>query len=227
MALDIAYEDNDVIICNKLPGIASQSDKTFERDLLSEVLTYRKEKGESSVAHIINRLDKPVGGLVLFAKNKKTAALLSAMSGEHSIEKKYYAVVKGELLGKGEFTDYLLKEPKGNVSRIVKEGTNGAKKAVLGYEALEQKTIGEAVYTLVRVSLHTGRHHQIRVQFSGRGHGLYGDMKYNSDFKDVRGVVPALFAYSLAFNNPNGVDRIKVQVEPKGLMADFEYFKKD
>ena len=117
MALDIAYEDNYVIICNKLPGVASQSDKTFERDLLSEVLTYRKEKGEPSIAHIINRLDKPVGGLVLFAKNKKTAAQLSAMSGEHSIEKKYYAVVKGELSEKGEFTDFLLKEAKGNVSK--------------------------------------------------------------------------------------------------------------
>lgn len=225
MALDIAYEDNYVIICNKLPGVASQSDKTFERDLLSEVLTYRKEKGEPSIAHIINRLDKPVGGLVLFAKNKKTAAQLSAMSGERSIEKKYYAVVKGELSEKGEFTDFLLKEAKGNVSKIVKEGTNGAKKAVLGYEALEQKKIGDEVYTLVRVSLHTGRHHQIRVQFSGRGHALYGDMKYNSDFKEKRGVVPALFAYSLAFNNPNGVDRIKVQVKPQGLIWDFEYFK--
>lgn len=227
MALDIAYEDNDVIICNKLPGVASQSDRTFERDLLSEVLTYRKEKGEAAAAHIINRLDKPVGGLVLFAKNKKTAAQLSAMSGEHSIEKKYYAVVKGELSEKGEFTDFLLKEAKGNVSKIVKEGTNGAKKAVLGYEALEQKKIGDEVYTLVRVSLHTGRHHQIRVQFSGRGHALYGDMKYNAAFKEERGVVPALFAYSLAFNNPNGVDRIKVQVKPQGLIWDFEYFKQD
>ncbi len=227
MALNIAYEDNDVIICNKLPGTASQSDRSFERDLLSEVLLYRKEKGEAAAAHIINRLDKPVGGLVLFAKNKKTAALLSAMSGEHSIEKKYYAVVKGELSGKGEMIDYLLKDGKNNVSRVVQEGSKDAKKAVLSYEAIEQKLVDGEIYTLVRVSLHTGRHHQIRVQFSQRGHALYGDVKYNKDFMQQRGVTPALFAYSLAFNNPNGAERVKVLVEPQGKIWEFEYFKKD
>jgi 23S rRNA pseudouridine1911/1915/1917 synthase len=81
------------------------------------------------------------------------------------------------------------------------------------------------MYTLVKIQLYTGRHHQIRVQFSGRGHGLYGDVKYNPDFKERRGVVPALFAYSLSFNNPNGVERIRVEVNPQGKIWDFEYFK--
>ena len=224
MGLNIVYEDKDIIICNKAPGVASQSDRSFDRDLMSEVLVYRTEHGEPAAAHIINRLDKPVGGLVLFAKDKKTASFLSAMSGEHSIEKKYYAVVSGELTGKGEFVDYLMKDAGGNVSRIVTEGTKGAKKAVLGYEALEQRMIAGKRYTLVRVILHTGRHHQIRVQFSGRGHALYGDMKYNKDFSGVRGVTPALFAYSLAFNNPKGVDRVKVEVLPQGKIWEFEYF---
>lgn len=226
MTANIVYEDNNIIICEKLPGVASQSDRTFETDLLSSVLTYRAAKGEMAMAHIINRLDKPVGGLVLFAKDKKTAALLSALSGEHSIEKKYFAVVKGCVTGKGEFTDYLLKDSKGNMSRIVPEKTNGAKKAMLAYEALESKEIDGVMYTLVKIQLYTGRHHQIRVQFSGRGHGLYGDMKYNPDFTDRRGVTPALFAYSLSFNNPNGVDRIRVEVLPQGKIWDFEYFKK-
>lgn len=225
MGLDIAYEDKDIIICNKAPGIASQSDRTFDRDLLSEVLVYRTGQGEPAAAHIINRLDKPVGGLVLFAKDKRTASLLSAMSGEHSIEKKYYAVVSGELTGKGEFIDYLMKDAKDNVSRIVAEGTKGAKKAVLSYEALEQRLIEGKMYTLVRVLLHTGRHHQIRVQFAGRGYALYGDMKYNEEFAGQRGVTPALFAYSLAFNNPKGADRVKVEVMPQGKIWEFEYFK--
>lgn len=227
MALNIAYEDEDVIICNKLPGVLSQSDRSFEKDLQSEILLYMKEKGEKPVAYIINRLDKPVGGLVLFAKNKKTAAFLSAMSGEHSIEKKYYAVVKGRLTDKGEFVDYLLKDSNNNISRIVQKGTTNSKKAVLGYEALEQKNIDGETYTLVRISLHTGRHHQIRVQFSGRGFALYGDVKYNNDFNNRRGITPALFAYSLAFNNPKGAERIKVEIKPEGKIWEFEYFQKE
>lgn len=226
MIPNIVYEDNNIIICEKPPGVASQSDRSFETDLLSSVLTYRAGKGEAATAHIINRLDKPVGGLVLFAKDKKTAAALSALSGEHSIEKKYFAVVKGCITGKGEFTDYMLKDSKANVSRIVPAKSDGAKKAVLAYEALESKELDGVMYTLVRIQLYTGRHHQIRVQFADRGHGLYGDVKYNSDFAGKRGVTPALFAYSLSFNNPNGVDRVRVEVLPEGKIWDFEYFKR-
>lgn len=224
MKLKIAYEDNHILICEKPVGVASQSDKSFETDLTSAVLTYRASKDEPVVAHIINRLDKPVGGLVLFAKDKATAAGLSALSGEHSIEKKYYAVVKGQMESKGEFTDYLLKDAKDNVSKVVSKETAGAKKAVLSYEAIEQKEIDGVFYTLVKIRLHTGRHHQIRVQFSHRGYALYGDMKYNSEFAGKRGVSPALFAYSLSFNNPNGAERIKVEIKPEGNIWNFEYF---
>lgn len=210
----IVYEDNNIIICNKPAGVASQSDKTFEKDLLSQVLTYRTSKGETPYAAIINRLDKPVSGLVLFAKDKKTAAGLSALSGEHSIEKYYYALVEGELEEKGEFVDYLLKDPKANASKIVKEGTQGAKKARLLYEKIRTKEIDGIKYTMVRVKLLTGRHHQIRVQFSGHGHALYGDLKYNKSFADKRGVFPALFAYHLSFKNPAGIDQITVEIEP-------------
>ena len=97
----------------------SQSDRTFEQDLVSYVLTHRTEQNEPAYAAIINRLDKPVGGLVLFAKNKKAAAGLSAVSGEHGIEKNYYALVKGSPCDKGEFTDYLLKD--GKIPRAVKK----------------------------------------------------------------------------------------------------------
>ena len=114
----IVYEDDNIIVCNKPVGMPSQSDRTFEQDLVSYVLTHRTEQNEPAYAAIINRLDKPVGGLVLFAKNKKAAAGLSAVSGEHGIEKNYYALVKGSPCDKGEFTDYLLKDGKNNISTV-------------------------------------------------------------------------------------------------------------
>jgi 23S rRNA pseudouridine1911/1915/1917 synthase len=221
----IVYEDNNILICNKPVGMASQSERSFDVDLLSKVLTYRTEKGEDAYAAIINRLDKPVGGLVLFAKDKRTAAGLSAISGKHSIEKYYYAVVTGNPGEKGEYTDWLLKESKGNVSRAVAENTTGAKKAVLNFTTLETKEIEGVEYSLVKVRLMTGRHHQIRLQFATHGHGLYGDMKYNPAFADRRGVTPALFAYHLGFDNPVGAYRISVEVKPEGAIWDFEYFK--
>lgn len=225
MRPNIVYEDDNIIICNKRPGMASQSEKGFEVDLLSSVMTYRTQKKESAATHIINRLDKPVGGLVLFAKDKSTAAALSALSGEHSIEKMYYAVVEGTTEPKGELKDFLVKDAKNNVSRVCKEDEKDAKKALLSYETLETKEIEGKLYSLVRIKLYTGRHHQIRVQFSSRGHALYGDIKYNKNFCGKRGVVPALFAYSLSFNNPSGAERIRVEVKPEGKSWDFEYFK--
>ena len=225
MKPNIVYEDEQIIICNKRPGVASQSEKGFEVDLLSSVLTYRTQKKEPAVAHVINRLDKPVGGLVLFAKDKQTAAALSALSGEHSIEKTYYAVVEGILEDKGEFKDFLVKDGKTNVSRVCDANEKDAKKALLSYETLETRKIDGQTYSLVRIKLYTGRHHQIRVQFSSRGHALYGDMKYNKNFAGKRGVVPALFAYSLSFNNPSGAERIRVEVKPEGKIWDFEYFR--
>lgn len=216
MKPDIVYEDADIIICNKPAGIPSQSDRSFDADLLGAVKTYRSERGDKGDTFIVNRLDKPVGGLVLFALNKRTAAALSAMTGEHSVEKCYYAVVCGNTEQKGSFNDWLLKEAKANYSRAVPEGTAGAKKAALAYETLGSGQLDGTVYSLVRIRLYTGRHHQIRVQFAAHGHELYGDIKYNRAFLGKKGVTPALFAYMLSFNNPSGAERISVEVKPSG-----------
>lgn len=215
MKPDIVYEDKHIIICNKPAGVSSQSDKSFDVDLTSQVLTYRTSKKEPAQAHIINRLDKPVGGLVLFAKDKETAAKLSALSGEHSIEKSYYALVSGDVKEKDILTDYLLKDAKNNISKVVSENTSGAKKASLIYEKIGSKTIAGKQYSLVKIRLFTGRHHQIRVQFASRNHPLYGDVKYNPEFAAKRGVrvTPALFAYRLSFENPYGAERITVEVD--------------
>ncbi|MCM1307269.1 MAG: RluA family pseudouridine synthase [Butyrivibrio sp.] len=223
MKPDIAYEDANIIICVKPQGMPSQSDRTFDADLLGAVRAYQMERGKTGDAFIINRLDKPVGGLVLFALNKKTASALSAMTGAHSIEKSYYAVVCGETKPKGSFTDWLLKEQKENLSKAVPEGTAGAKKASLAYETLASRRLEDGVCSLVRIRLFSGRHHQIRVQFAAHGHALYGDVKYNPVFAGRRGVLPALFAYMLSFNNPFGAERISVEIEPSGgIWQEFE-----
>ena len=216
MKPDIVYEDGNIIICNKPAGIASQSDRTFDADLLGGVKTYRSERGDKGDTFIINRLDKPVGGLVLFALNKRTAAALSAMSGARSIEKCYYAVVCGVTEPKGAYSDWLIKEPKENYSKAVPEGTPGAKKAVLNYETLASNMIDGVMYSLVGIRLRTGRHHQIRVQFASRGHAIYGDTKYNPAFAGKRGVTPALFAYMLSFSDPSGAERVSVEIKPEG-----------
>lgn len=225
MKPDIVYEDGNIIICNKPAGVASQSDRSFDADLLGGVKTYRSERGDKGETFIINRLDKPVGGLVLFALNKRTAAALSAMSGERSIEKRYYAVVCGETEPKGAYNDWLLKEPKENYSKTVPDGTPGAKKAALTYETIASRMIDGTVYSLVGIRLHTGRHHQIRVQFASHGHAVYGDTKYNQAFASRRGVTPALFAYMLSFNNPSGADRVSVVIKPEGgVWQEFERY---
>lgn len=106
---DIVYEDDNIIVCNKKAGVASQSERSFANDLTSMLMTYLVSSGRKCNVHIINRLDKPVEGLVLYALNKKAAAGLSALSGEHAIEKYYYAVVTGRPENKGNYTDYLLR----------------------------------------------------------------------------------------------------------------------
>lgn len=223
--LQIAYEDEHIIICNKPAGLASQSERSLYPDLNGMVYTYLVKKGVKKEPHIINRLDKPVGGLVLFALDSKTAAALSAFSGSHSIEKCYYAIVKGEVEESGRYTDYLVKNNTSNFSKIGSADDEDAKKAVLDYERLETKMLGNELYSLVRVKLHTGRHHQIRVQMAGHNHPIYGDVKYNQDFFGQRQVVPQLFAYRLSFNNPWGAERITVEVAPEGKFTEFAYFK--
>lgn len=191
----IIYEDKDMIICHKQSGWLSQSDKSFAVDMVSALRAYRSRKGEDSYIAVINRLDRPVSGLVLFAKNPKSAAKLTAKMQQNHINKYYYAVVCGKLSEKsGTFVDYLVKDGKTNISRVttnIKEG----KRAELEYEVLCEKE----EHSLVRIHLKTGRHHQIRVQFASRGLPLLGDFKYNPMVKENGNI--ALCAYRLEISN--------------------------
>lgn len=191
----IIYEDKDMIICHKQSGWLSQSDKSFAVDMVSALRAYRTGRGEDSYIAVINRLDRPVSGLVLFAKNPGAAAKLTAKMQQNQINKYYYAVVCGKLSQKsGTFVDYLVKDGKTNTSRVT-TNTKEGKRAKLEYDVLGEKD----GHSLVRIHLRTGRHHQIRVQFASRGLPLLGDFKYNPMVRGNGNI--ALCAYRLEISN--------------------------
>lgn len=214
---NIIFENEEYIVYNKPAGMLVQSNTSFDVDLVSLLMTYLAQKGEKTQISVINRLDRPVSGLVLLAKNKEAASKLSGELAAGRIEKKYMAVIHGELPEKtGTLTDYLLKDSKNNMSRVVSDKVKDAKKAVLEYEVLKT----EQALSLVCIRLITGRHHQIRVQFASRGHALYGDTKYNSDQGRTGGWVPvALCSFQMSFLGRT------FTIEPQG--GAFEYFQKD
>ena len=187
--LKVLYEDDEILVVIKPAGVESQAAKRFAPDMVSEVkkhLVINKSctSGKEPYVGVIHRLDKPVSGVMVYAKTKRAAAALSEQVQSHKMKKIYTAVVHGRPVNMVDnYVDYMVKTPDGNYSQVVDKGITGAKKAELSYEVL--KTIdGEAAgmpgkeLSLVRVALKTGRHHQIRVQMAHHGTPLYGDMKY-------------------------------------------------
>lgn len=213
MNLQILYEDDKMLVCNKPTGVLAQSGKSFDVDMVSALMTYRKKKGEDTFIGVINRLDRQVSGLMIFAKTKNEAAKLNKLMQQNLFDKQYYAVIYGiPSEEKGIFVDYLLKDGKNNTASVVEKEVKDAKYAKLEYQVIKSIT-EEATgltLTLVRIHLITGRHHQIRVQFSHRGLGLVGDTKYGNGVNvpggsivdsnlDKNGI--ALCAYSLQVGN--------------------------
>lgn len=191
--LEILYEDNHIIVVVKPFNILSQSDDTKDIDMLTLIKSYLKEKYNKPgnvYLGLIHRLDRPTGGIMVFAKTSKAASRLSEQIRLNLFTKKYLAIVNGYLSEKsGVFEDYILK--KEDNSSVI---SNLGKYAKLEYEVLKEKYN----LSLVNIILHTGRHHQIRVQFASRNHPLYGDQRYGKSSKKQL----ALFAYYLSFNHP-------------------------
>ena len=207
--LNVLYEDNHIIVVEKPVNVLSQSDSTNDVDLLSMVKDYVKvkyNKPGNVYIGLIHRLDRPVGGIMVFARTSKAASRLSEQVQKHEFSKKYLAVVNGKVSDSGEFVDKLERLSNGNT--IVSK--NG-KEPILNYKLVEYNKDKDC--SLVEINLKTGRHHQIRVQFSSRGHALCGDQRYGVEDKTQI----ALFAYHLSFTHPVSKERMEFELKPKQI----------
>lgn len=227
MKLNILYEDKEILVVEKPVGMESQSSRSFEPDMVSEVKKHinmlSPNTGEPYVG-VIHRLDKPVGGVMVYAKTKGAAESLSRQVSGHQMEKTYYAVVCGKPVENSvTYVDYLWKDGKNNCSKIVDKGIKGAKLAELHVQVVDNQNIGEEEYSLTKITLKTGRHHQIRVQLAGHGTPLWGDQKYNTSVQSwPAGSDVALFACRLSFSHPVTKKRMTFSAKPKGKI--FEMF---
>ena len=194
--INIIYEDNHLLVVEKPVNIPVQEDSSKDLDflnILKKFIKKRDNKPGNVYLGLIHRLDRPVGGIMVFAKTSKCAQRLSKQVQNHEFKKQYYAVTINEVKPhNGTFIDTLLKDEKNNTVKVDKKG----KEAILNYELIEYKNN----MSLVKIDLKTGRSHQIRVQFSSRGYPLYGDHKYNLNVKTKSDI--ALFSHQISFNHP-------------------------
>lgn len=230
MELSILYEDQNIIVCHKPAGIATQTARVGQCDMVSEITGYLARRqgngGKLPYVGVVHRLDQPVEGILAFAKDKGAAAELGRQITANEMQKYYEAVVCGkEIPLKGELTDFLLKDGKTNTSKVVSKQEKGAKLAKLTYEVIERKEYdgGQGAQPLwlgrVRIHLLTGRHHQIRVQMANAGLSLLGDRKYGSpearEASERLGIPSiALCASELHFQHPQTGRELCFRITP-------------
>ena len=196
MSIKIIYKDKNFAVIYKPAGIPSQSDNSADKDAMTLTSEALSAHGERSELWLVHRLDRVVGGLMVFARNKKYAAILSALAAERGMKKEYLAVVDGVTEG-GVFTDYLYKDAAKGKAFVVDRARAGVKLAELECSPLSSVETEKGRKTLVKVELHTGRFHQIRAQLSARKTPITLDGKYGS--RDGVPGAPALFAFRLSF----------------------------
>ncbi len=207
--MEILFEDNDILVCIKPVGIVSQSDEKSE----SMISILQEHTG--GTIYPLHRLDREVSGVMVYAKTHFAAAALSKDIAEHKFKKEYMALVHGKPESdKGEMRDLLFKDSRKNKSYVVKRARKGVKEALLEYEVLGSKED----LTLVKVLLHTGRTHQIRVQFASRKMSLVGDRKYGADddFKNI-----GLWSYKITFNHPKTKEKLEFEKIPQNFMGEY------
>lgn len=222
--INILYMDQDIIVCVKPQGMPVQNDKSRDLSLLN-YLKNEIAKSEKKIPElfIVHRLDRPVGGVMVFARTKDAAANLSGQIQKGVFEKYYQAVLTGYLPDdQGILTDYLKKDGKTNTSKVVSEGTKGGKQGKLEYEVLDIIETDQGVYTYALIHLLTGRHHQIRVQCANAGAGIWGDTKYNSKFQKTkrRYVQIGLYSTKIQFLHPSTGKELVFKTEPDGEAFD-------
>ena len=223
MSIKIIFEDKHIIVAEKPPRVPSQSDKTGTTDMMSMLKIYLKEQypaAKSPYIGLVHRLDRPVGGIMIFPKTKEANRMLSEEIRNKEFKKEYYGVVCGKPEGdRVELRDYLLKLKKINMSKVVTKETKEAKESILEYEYLDSVKTGEyGTLSLVKISLKTGRHHQIRVQFANSNLPLWGDNKYNKTFvKMKKWTQIALWSTSISFIHPKDKKLCSFESKPEGI----------
>ncbi len=210
--LKILHEDNHILVVLKPQGLPSCGDESGDDNLLEQVRRYIRtayNKPGNVYVGLVHRLDRPTGGVMVYAKTSKAASRLAEQMRGGDFEKKYLSVLMGiPKEKKATVLNYVKKNPVNNMVYICPQTTEGAKLASLDYEVLEEK--GGCAF--VRVKLHTGRTHQIRVQMAGIGAPVYGDMRYGGE--NARKGNLALWAYSLAFTHPVTKERLRFIAPP-------------
>lgn len=201
--INILYEDNHILVVVKPVNVPVQADDSKDTDFLTMLKQYIKEKYNKPgnvYLGLVHRLDRPVGGIMVFAKTSKAASRLSEQVRNHTFQKQYHAIIENDIEKKGKYHDYLLKDNKTNTTYIDKTG----KEAILTFEKVNYDERNNM--SLVKIQLETGRSHQIRVQFSYHGHPLYGDQRYNKNA--IKGNQIALYATSLSFVHPTTKEKL-------------------
>lgn len=220
--LIILYEDNHLIVVVKEQNVPTQEDSSKDKDLLNMVKDYIKEKynkpGNVYVG-LVHRLDRPTGGVMVFAKTSKAAARLCEQIKDGRFEKRYLAVTVGTPRDKqARVEDYLLKDTANNIVKRLPAKVEGAKKAILDYKVLENTS----QIALVEITLITGRTHQARVQMAGLGTPIFGDAKYGGDTL-AKGAKLSLWAYNLSFKHPVSEETLTFRVFPPKETSPWKY----
>ena len=215
--INILYEDNHLLVAEKPVNIPSQEDVTGDKDmltLLKEYIKIKYDKPGRVYLGLVHRLDRPAGGVMVFAKTSKAASRLSKQLRDDQLEKRYLAVVRGIPWEKHRknLVHYLIKDNRRNIVRAVEAQTKGAKKAVLDYDVLSEAED----MALVKINLHTGRPHQIRVQLAAIGHPLYGDQKYGK-YINKPGQQMALWAQSISLIHPTLRETMEFSLLPHSI----------
>lgn len=225
----ILFEDKNIIVIEKAPGENSQADKKGDPSLLDTIKEHMAKNGQSGKSpYVIHRLDRPVGGIMVYAKTKESASDLNRQVQGGKLRKKYLAVVCGKMeKPQDELKHFLLKDEANNCSHVVSEDTKGAKEAILRYRVRGEVNHPEyGTLSLIEVLLITGRHHQIRVQLSEIGHPIWGDTKYNESFSEAKGWHQiALFASYLTFYHPVKNAPLKYEEKPDANEMPWSLFK--
>lgn len=220
--LIILHEDNHIIVVLKPQNVPSCEDSSKDKDMLTIIKEYIKQtynKQGNVYLGLVHRLDRPTGGVMVFAKSSKAASRLSEQMKDGDFEKRYYATLVGRPKEeKATLTHYMKKNAINNMVYVCEPTVEGAKFAELDYNCLQT----ENDLTLTDVRLHTGRSHQIRVQMNAIGCPVYGDMRYGGE-KAKKGYL-ALWAYYLAFTHPVSKERLVFRVQPPKDVAPWNLF---